>query len=416
MVGVMSDTHLVTPPSVPAIDPSELRVTRLRALRGPNYWRLAPVIACDVRLGALEHVSSADVPGFTERLLALLPTLREHPCTREVPGGFVERLEEGTHLPHILEHVALELQALVGSDVSFGRVVASGDEGVWWVIVAYEEEEVGLQAMRDAVQIVGACLAGTCDELDVPAMLESLHTLHEDVRLGPSTSAVVEEARRRDIPVRRLNSGSLVQLGLGKNLRRIQATMTDYTSAIAVEIAQDKDDTKRVLENIGLPVPRGGVARTEEGAVEIAEELGFPVILKPLDASHGRGISPRLDGPDAVRRFWPAARAMSSRVVIETFAEGRDHRVLVVNGKVVACAERVPAHVVGDGTSSVRALIEVANRDPRRGRGHNKTLTFLPADAVTSDFLARAGRSLDTVPAAGERVDLRATAKIGRAS
>src|SRR5687767_6883447 len=408
----MSQPRIATPPSVPVIDPNELRVTRLRALRGPDQRRLAPVIAGDVRLGALESVTSAIVPGFTDRLLAALPTLREHPCSRGAPGGFVERLEEGTHIPHILEHVALELQALIGSDVSFGRVVASGDEGVWWVIVAYEEEEVGLQAMRDAVQIVGACLADSCDELDVPAMLGSLHTLHEDVRLGPSTSAVVEEARRRDIPVRRLNSGSLVQLGLAKNLRRIQATMTDYTSAIAVEIAQDKDDTKRVLENIGLPVPRGGVARTEEGAVEIAEELGFPVILKPLDASHGRGISPRLDDADAVRRFWPAARAMSSRVVIETFAEGRDHRVLVVNGKVVACAERVPAHVAGDGRSTIRELIEIANRDPRRGVGHSKILTRLPADEPTIEFLAQHGRALDDVPAAGERVFLRATANL----
>src|SRR3712207_6709072 len=180
--------------------------------------------------------------------------------------------------------------------------------------------------------------------VDMEALVSELQDLYEQTRLGPSTAAIVEEARRRGIPVRRLNSRSLIQLGLGKNLRRIQATMTDYTSAIAVEIAQDKDDTKRVLENIGLPVPRGGVARTMEGAVEIAGELGFPVILKPLDASHGRGISPRLDDAEAVRRFWPAAHEMSGRVVIETYAEGRDHRVLVVNGKMVACAERVPAH------------------------------------------------------------------------
>src|SRR5688500_5491892 len=412
MVGVMSDTHLVTPPSVPAIDPSELRVTRLRALRGPNYWRLAPVIACDVRLGALEHVSSADVPGFTERLLALLPTLREHPCTREVPGGFVERLEEGTHLPHILEHVALELQALVGSDVSFGRVVASGDEGVWWVIVAYEEEEVGLQAMRDAVQIVGACLAGTCDELDVPAMLESLHTLHEDVRLGPSTSAVVEEARRRDIPVRRLNSGSLVQLGLGRNLRRIQATLSDYTSAIAVEIAQNKDDTKRVLESIGLPVPTGSVAESVDEAVPAAEELGFPVVLKPLDASHGRGISGRLDDDRSVREAWPATAAVSDRVVVERFAPGRDHRVLVVDGSVVACAERLAAHVVGDGRHTIRELIDVANRDPRRGIGHTKILTRLPVDDRTIEHLASLGYALDDVAAEGQHITLRATANL----
>src|SRR5688500_3156304 len=303
------------------LDPEDLRATRIRALRGPNYWRLAPVIACDVELGMLEHVSSADLPGFTERLTSLLPSLHEHTCSRGAPGGFVERLHEGTHLPHILEHVALELQTLAGSDVSFGRVVPSGDEGVWWVIVAYEEEEVGLQAMRDAVTLVRATLVG--ETLDVTRMVESLQELNEDVRLGPSTWAIVEEARRRGIPVRRLNSGSLVQLGLGRNLRRIQATMSDYTSGIAVEIAQDKDDTKRVLSNIGLPVPKGGVARSDDEAVELAGELGFPVILKPLDASHGAGISPRLDDADAVRRFWPLAREVSRHVVVEQFVEGR---------------------------------------------------------------------------------------------
>src|SRR5919197_1147272 len=274
----MSNTRLATPPSVLAIDPNELRVARLRALRGPNYWRLAPVIACDVRLGALESVTSADIPGFTARLTQLIPTLYEHSCSRGAPGGFVERLDEGTHLPHIIEHVALELQTLAGSDVSFGRVVASGDEGVWWVIVAYDEEEVGLQSVRDAVEIIRACMVGA--EIDVERMVQRLQELYETVRLGPSTAAIVEEARRRGIPVRRLNSRSLVQLGLGRNLRRIQATLTDNTSAIAVEIAQDNDDTKRVPSAIGLPVPLGEVAATEAVAIALAQEIGFPVILK----------------------------------------------------------------------------------------------------------------------------------------
>ena len=415
----------------PTLDPAELRVTALRALRGPNYWRLAPVIACDVRLGALEHVTSAQVPGFVDRLLAALPTLHEHPCTRGAPGGFVERLREGTHLPHILEHVALELQQLAGSDVHFGRVVPSGDEGVWWVIVAYEEEEVGIEAMRDAVRLVRACLVADAppapeagapvaggahvDPLDVAAVVDRLHDLQERVRLGPSTSAVVEEARRRGIPVRRLNSGSLVQLGLGRHLRRIQATMTDWTSAIAVEIAQDKDDTKRVLEAMGLPVPGGAVARDVDEAIELAREIGWPVILKPLDASHGDGISARLDDEAAVRDAWPAAADAARgrvRVVVERFATGRDHRVLVVDGRVVACAERVAAHVVGDGALSVRELVALANQDPRRGRRHDKVLTQLPGDETTARFLARGGRTLDTVPAAGEVVFLRATANL----
>ncbi|HEY2065207.1 MAG TPA: cyanophycin synthetase, partial [Gemmatimonadaceae bacterium] len=401
---------LNVPTTSDGVDASDLRVTRVRALRGPNYWRLAPVIACDVRLGGLAAHTTAELPGFTERLLAALPTLHDHPCSRGAPGGFVERLEEGTRLPHVLEHVSLELQTLAGSDVTFGRVVPSGDDGVWWVIVAYEEEDVGVESMHEAARLVRACLTG--EPIDADQMITDLQDLYEAVRLGPSTGSIVEEARRRGIPVRRLNSRSLVQLGLGRHMRRIQATVTDRTSSIAADIAQDKDETKRVLGNIGLPVPRGAAVRAVEDAVAAAEEIGFPVILKPLDASHGRGISSRLRDADAVRAAWDAARAYSRRVLVEQFAEGRDHRVLVINGKVVACAERVPARVIGDGARSVRALIEEANRDPRRGVGHTKILTRLPADGHTADFLAMQGRSLDTVPAEGEEVCLRQTANL----
>src|SRR5258708_3107909 len=343
------------------LNAEELDVRRIRALRGPNYWRLAPVIAGDVHQGSLEKITTTDVPGFTERLTGAIPSLESHKCTRGHFGGFIERLIEGTHFPHVLEHVALELQTLIGNDVSFGRVVPSGDEGVWWLIVAYEEEQVGLQAMRDAVRIVRACIAGS--KLDVGTITDELLALHESSRLGPSTGAIVEEARRRGIPVRRLNNYSLVQLGLGRNLHRIHATLTDSTSAIGVEIAQDKDDTKRVLENIGLPVPKGDVARTVEGALEIADDLGYPVILKPLAANHGRGISRHRNYVEVLHDAWNHSSSHGSRIVIEQFAEGRDHRVLVVNKKVVAAAERVPANIVGDGKRTIAELIEEANKD-----------------------------------------------------
>ena len=388
----------------------DLRLTRIRALRGPNYWRLAPVIACDVTLGALDDVTSADVEGFTARLLDALPSLAEHPCSRGKSGGFVDRLGEGTHWPHILEHVALELQTLAGSDVSFGRVVTSGDPGVSWVIVAYDEEEVGLESVREGAALIRACIEGA--PYDVAGLVTRLQDLYETVRLGPSTAAIVEEARRRAIPVRRLNSRSLVQLGLGRNLRRIQATMSDFTSAIGVEIAQDKEDTKRVLSNVGLPVPAGDVAASLDDALAIAEEIDFPLILKPADASHGRGVSPKLADAAAIAEAWEAAHRVSRRVVVERFYEGRDHRVLVVNGRVVACAERIPAHVVGDGQRMIRELIDVANRDPRRGVGHTKILTRLPADDRTVSFLEKAGRTLETVPAPEEMVFLRATANL----
>ncbi|MDQ3082475.1 MAG: cyanophycin synthetase, partial [Gemmatimonadota bacterium] len=355
-----------------SLDPNELEVTRIRALKGPNYWRLAPVIACDVRLGALESVTSTDIPGLIDRLVEAMPSLHTHKCTRDKPGGFVERMREGTHIPHILEHLALELQSLIGNEVSYGRVVPSGDEGVWWLIVEYQEEQVGIRAMKDAVRLMRQCIAG--EEIDLDTIIDDLLSLYESSRLGPSTGAIVEEARRRGIPVRRLNNYSLVQLGLGRNLHRIQATLTDSTSAIGVEIAQDKDDTKRVLENIGLPVPKGDVVRTVEGAVEVAADIGYPVILKPIAANHGRGISGRIGDESQLRAAWEFSSSFGSRIVVEQFAGGRDHRVLVVNGKVVAAAERVPAHVVGDGKRTIRQLIEIGNEDIRRGHGHTRML------------------------------------------
>lgn len=405
-------SHAMSEPTASAaqFDPEHLRVSRLRAVRGPNFWRLAPVIACDVTLGSLEDVPTCDIAGFNDRLLAAMPTLHEHPCSRGTEGGFVERLREGTHLPHVLEHVALEMQTLAGTDVSFGRVVESGDPGVWWLIVAYEEEEVGLQAVRDAVKLVRACMMDA--EFPIQKVTAELHDLLENVRLGPSTGAIVEEARRRAIPVRRLNSHSLVQLGLGINLRRVQAAMSDYTSAIGVEIAQDKDDTRRVLGAIGLPVPEGGVASTLDGILETAHDIGWPVLIKPLDASHGRGISGRLENDEQIAAAFEVAKGYSRRVVIEQFVTGRDYRVLVVDGKLAAVAERVPAHVVGDGTSSVAELITIANRDPRRGSGHSRTLTHLPADTATETYLASCGLSLAHVPAPGETVFLRATANL----
>jgi cyanophycin synthetase len=393
-----------------ALNTDALTVSGIRALRGPNYWRLAPVIACDVCLGTLESVSSVDLPGFPERLIAFMPTLHAHPCSRGEEGGFVARLHEGTHLPHILEHVALELQTLAGCDVSFGRVVQSGDPGVWWVIVAYEEEEVGIASMRRAVDVVKSAISG--EPFDMHALVTELQDLYEDSRLGPSTAAIVEEAHRRGIPVRRLNSRSLVQLGLGRNLRRIQATLTDHTSAIGVEIAQDKEDTKLVLSTVGLPVPRGEVARTGDEAIELADDIGYPVVLKPIDASQGRGISGLLEDRSAVAHAWDEASQFSGRVIVERFHEGRDHRVLVVNGRVVACAERVAAHVVGDGARTIRELVAEKNRDPRRGSGHRKILTMLPADAVTEAFLAERGLSLESVPTKGETVFLRGTANL----
>jgi cyanophycin synthetase len=407
----MSADATATSVSPPVLDAEDLRVSWLRALRGPNYWRLAPVIACDISLGSLEGIETDRIPGFTDHLLKLLPTLAEHGCSESGEGsGFVGRLWEGTHLPHVIEHVAIELQSLSGPEVGFGRALRSGDEGVWWVIVAYEEEELGIRAVREAVRLVQACIAGS--PYEVREVVRELRELYDDVRLGPSTATLVEEARRRGIPVRRLNSRSLVQLGLGARLRRIQAAMSDYTSGIAVDIAQDKDETRRVLEGIGLPVPDGRTISTLEGALKAASEIGYPVVLKPLDASKGRGFSGRLEDEDDVRGAWSAAREVTSRLVVEQFVEGRDFRALVVGGRLVAVAERLPANVTGDGERSLRELIEATNADPRRGSGHERVLTRIPLDERTEGHLARIGLSLASVPEEDEVVHLCATANL----
>ncbi len=267
-----------------------------------------------------------------------------------------------------------------------------------------------MQAMQDAVEIVRACIADT--PIELAAMVDRLRNVHDSVRLGPSTAVIVEEARRRGIPVRRLDTGSLVQLGLSRYLRRIRATACDHTSIIAADIAQDKDLTKRVLQNIGLAVPVGTVARNVERAVEAAQEIGFPVILKPVAGNQGRGISPPLRTEAGSRMLRERAAEQYEAMVVERFVEGRDHRVLVVDGKVVAVAERVPARVTGDGQRTIRQLIEDVNRDPRRGRGHGNILTEIPIDADTEEFLGHTGLSFDSVPAAGRVVALRPTANL----
>ena len=397
------------PTQQPAIDPSDLAIAHARALRGPSPWHDAPAILCELRLGALARATPADAPGFLDALVAALPRLGAE--FRAASGrALVARRPMGALLPSAVQRLALELQRRAGCAVGFGRVLP-GDDGRWTVLVAYEEEPVGLEAVERAVTLVREAMARR--PLDIERVAGELARLRDEVALGPSTRAIVDAARRRGIPVRRLNEASLVRLGTGRHQRRVQAALTGRTSALAVELAQDKHATKTLLESVGLPTPGGTVVRDVEAALEAAERLGFPVLLKPVDGNHGRGVSGRVVDAAALRTAWPLAAAEGDhRVVVERFAAGRDHRVLVVGDRVVACAERVPAHVVGDGRRSVRELVERANADPRRGEGHARELTRLPLDAGTEEHLAREGRSLDDVPAAGERVLLRGTANL----
>ncbi|HWC33122.1 MAG TPA: cyanophycin synthetase, partial [Actinomycetota bacterium] len=388
----------------------DLRILQTQVFRGPNYYSYEPAIRLLVDLGSLEHWPSNTLPGFVEALLEHLPGLREHACSVGRPGGFVERLEDGTWLGHVAEHVAIDLQRQTGAHVYRGKTRTAGEPGRYNVIYGYSEEQVGVEAGKFAVRLVNHLVEPEPD-LDFLAELEGLIRLAERRAFGPSTQALVDEAASRDIPYIRLNEQSLVQLGQGKFQRRIRATMTSMTPALAVDIAGDKSLTNRLLEAAGLPVPRSAIVTTEDEAVAAARRIGFPVVTKPLDGNHGRGVSLELTTEADVRAGFARALAEARRpyAVVESFVTGNDYRVLVIDGQMVAVAQRVPAHVVGDGKHTVRQLVDITNEDPRRGIGHEKVLTRIKIDAAAGELVHKQGYGLDDVPPDGEMVKLAQT-------
>lgn len=412
--------------------PNPMRVLETGVYHGPHIYSDLPMVRIQVALGALEDWPTNRLPEFTEKLLALLPGLRDHGCCFHEPGGFVRRLEEGTWLGHVTEHVALQLQSLAGSAVTRGKTRSvKGRVGVYNVLYAYREEEVGRLAGRLALQLVDSLLPpefrgvrgldrvysdarepALSGPFDLNVALDALKSLNRRVGFGPTTQALVQEAERRNIPVLRLDEQSLVQLGYGKRQHRLRASITGRTASLAVDAASDKDLTKTLLADAGVPVPKGRVVRNAEAAVEEAERLGYPVVTKPLDGNHGRGVSIGLKDAEQVRWGFEQAAKHGRRIVVEQHFEGRDYRILVVNGEIVAAAERMPAHVVGDGEKTIAALIAETNRDPRRGIGHEDVLTRIAVDDHVQEVLARANRTLESVPAAGEVVTLRATANL----
>jgi cyanophycin synthetase len=385
----------------------DLRILETQVFRGPNFWSYEPCIRLLVDLGSLEHWPSHSLAGFNEALLDLLPGLREHSCSLGRPGGFVERLEDGTWLGHVAEHVAIALQRETGAHVYRGKTRGAAESGTYNVIYGYGEERVGLQAGNLAVRLVNH-LVEADPSFDFLAELEALILLAERRAFGPSTQALVDEAVGRDIPFIRLNEQSLVQLGQGRYQRRIRATMTSNTPALAVDIAGDKNLTNRLLAAAGLPVPRSEIVRDAEDAVAAAERIAYPVVVKPLDGNHGRGVGLDIREEAAVRAGFDRAVGQSRRgvVVVESFVTGNDYRVLVVGGHMVAVAQRVPAHVTGDGKHTVRELVESANEDPRRGIGHEKVLTRITVDDAAEALVRKQGFGLDDVPPDGEMVKL----------
>jgi cyanophycin synthetase len=388
----------------------DLRILETQIFRGPNYWSYEPCIRLLVDLGSLEHWPSNTLRGFTRKLLATLPGLAEHSCSVGRAGGFVERLNEGTWLGHVAEHIALELQRESGAHIYRGKTRSASEPGQYNIIYGYVEEQVGVAAGKLAVRLVNHLVKAE-EGFDFQEELEALIRLTERRAFGPSTQAILDEAASRDIPYLRLNEASLLQLGQGKYQRRVRATMTSLTPALAVDIAGDKKLTTQLLAAAGLPVPRGEIVRTEQEAVAGARRIGYPVVTKPIDGNHGRGVILDLRDERAVRSGFTRSldEARRKAVVVESYVTGNDYRVLVIGGHMVAVAERIPAHVVGDGRHTVRELVDRTNQDPRRGIGHEKVLTRIKIDAVAEDLVRKQGFELDAVPQKGTFVKLAAT-------
>ena len=389
----------------------ELTIVESRIYRGGNIWSYDPAIHLVVDLGILEQYPTDLLDGFADRLVELLPGLENHSCSRGVKGGLIERMREGTWLGHVSEHVALQLQQEAGHDQRRGKTrQVKGMPGRYNVIYGYTDEGVGLAAGTLAVRLVNHLVQAE-EGFDFDDALEAFLKRAERTAFGPSTAAILEEAVSRDIPYIRLNSASLVQLGQGVHAQRIRATMTSKTGALAVDIASDKDLTTKLLGSAGLPVPKQETVRGPEDAVAAARRIGFPVVVKPLDGNHGRGVCLDLQSDDEVREAFATAREQSRRgtVIVESFVTGKDYRCLIVGGRMQAIAERVPAHVVGDGEHTVTELVEITNADPRRGVGHEKVLTRIKVDGAAQALVREQGFEMDAVPPAGTMVKLALT-------
>ncbi len=384
----------------------KIDILRVNYLRGPNIWTYRPVIEAWVDIGELEDFPSNTLPGFVERLTAWLPSLIEHECSPGVRGGFLERLREGTWAAHILEHVCLELQNLSGMRTGFGKARQTSKRGVYKVAFRTRQEQVGRAALEAGRELLQAAINDTA--FDLPGAVTTLSDMVDSLCLGPSTAHIVDAATARGIPHIRLTEGNLVQLGYGIAQRRIWTAETDQTSAIAEEIASDKDLTKSLLQACGVPVPEGELVRSAEAAWEAAQSVGLPVVVKPYDGNHGRGVSLNLTQQTEVEAAYQLAhRKGGGSVIVEKFIPGDEHRLLVVGKKVVAAARGDVLYVQGDGVSTIDQLAELQiNSDPRRGRGEDFPLNVVtPSESAEVILeLERVGLNAQSVPAKDQRV------------
>ncbi|MBF9016611.1 MULTISPECIES: cyanophycin synthetase [unclassified Oceanispirochaeta] len=389
-----------------------IEIQELRALRGPNRHTRHTAIFMALNIRDYEEQPSNKIDGFADRLLELIPTLYNHKCSIGKPGGFIQRLHSGTYAGHIIEHIAIELQCLSGMEVQYGKTLDTTQKGIYLVVFRYLVESAGLMAARKAVALFEAVAEGR--SFDLEQVIFELKVLREDDMLGPTTESIVEEAKSRGIPYIRLNNDSHIQLGYGSHQKRIQASITCQTSAIAVETADEKTRTKELLKKSGIPVPYGKKVSTVEDALALFNKMDTAVVIKPEIGNHGRGVSINITNADHFQKAFEATHNEHSDVIVEQFVEGFDFRLLVIDGILVAAAKREPAHVIGDGKSSIKELVQKINEDPRRGFGHEKVLTKIEINEATEEILSYKGYSSNSSPHFGEKVYLSATANISQ--
>lgn len=394
-----------------------MEILEIRTLRGPNYWSgyWKKLIIMRLDIGVYEQKPTNKIKGFFDRMVEAMPSLMSHGCSYGEDGGFLKRVKEGTWAGHAIEHFALELQTLAGMDTGYGRTRETSEKGIYNVVFSYLEEEVGRYAGRAAVRF-WLDIAGKrpIDEIkaELAKEIQEMREIREDVRFGPSTGSLVEEAVNRGIPYIRLNDQSLVQLGYGVNQKRIQATTTVNTNMISVDIAGDKSATKKLLGDMGVPVPKGYKVRDIEDLEDTLDRIGYPAVIKPLDGNHGKGATVGIRNLDEAKVAWEKAKEYSRWIIVEKQLIGSDFRALVVNNRLIAVAERVPAHVKGNGKATIQQLIDETNADPRRGYGHENVLTQIDIDGQTMRCIAKAGYTLDSVLKKGEILHLKTTANI----
>jgi len=394
-----------------------MKILEVRTLRGPNYWSgyWKKLIIMRLDIGTYEKKPTNKIKGFYRRMVDVMPSLHSHGCSYGEDGGFLKRVEEGTWAGHVIEHFALELQTLAGMDTGYGRTRETDEKGVYNVVFSYLEEEVGRYAGRTAVRLWLDLAEGkeiTDIQAGVAGDIQTMREIRENVRFGPSTGSLVEEAENRDIPFIRLNEQSLVQLGYGVHQKRIQATTTVNTNMISVDIAGNKHATKKLLGDMGVPVPKGYRIRDIDDLEETLESVGYPVVIKPLDGNHGRGATVGITSLEDAKTAWEKAKEHSRYIIVEKQLVGHDFRALVVNNRLIAVAKRIPAHVIGDGKTSIKGLIERVNEDPRRGYGHENVLTEIEIDGQTLRCVKNAGYEIDSILKKGQVLHLKTTANI----